>query len=89
MKRLTTLLVGLGSLAAGVFFLSLSVASAQQAPQYPLDDKLANEPAPWTVPGRWGKRGNWVRWGEDDKPGMLNYVTADMVLKAAGLVKQG
>jgi len=24
-----------------------------------------NEPAPWTVPGKWGKRGNWGRWGRE------------------------
>src|SRR5713226_3060078 len=89
MKRLTSLLVRLGSLAAGVFFLSVVVAEAKQAPQYPLDDQLANEPAPWTVPGKWGKRGNWGRWGENDKRGMLNVITPDMVMKAAGLVKQG
>src|SRR3989454_3949672 len=89
MKHLTSLLMGLGSLAVGVFFLSLAVAGAQQAPQYPLDDKLANEPAPWTGPGKWGKRGNWGRWGENDKRGMLNVITPDMVMKAAGLVKQG
>ncbi len=50
MKRLTSLLVGLGGLALGVFCLSIAGTSAQQAPQYPLDDKLAREPAPWTVP---------------------------------------
>src|SRR5712691_11658161 len=75
--------------ALGVCWLLTDAASAQQAPQYPLDDKLANEPAPWAGPGKWGKRGNWGRWGEDDKRGMLNYVTGDMVAKAAGLVKQG
>jgi len=58
MERLKFLLVGLGSLAVGVVFLLLGVVSAQQAPQYPLDDKLANEPAPWTAPGKWGKRCN-------------------------------
>ena len=71
------------------FMLSTVVVSAQQAPQYPLDDKLANEPAPWTVPGKWGKRGNWGRWGEDDKRGMLNYITPEMVAQAASLVKRG
>ena len=40
MKRLKALLVGLGSLALGVCFLSVAVASAQQAPTYPPDDKL-------------------------------------------------
>ncbi len=89
MLCLKSLLVGLGGLAVGVFFWSLGVATAQQAPQYPQDDKLANEPAPWTVPGKWGKRGNWGRWGENDKRGMLNYITPDMIVKAAGLVKQG
>src|SRR2546425_2893887 len=89
MQRLRSLLVGLGSLALGVLFLSIAGTSAQQAPHYPLDDKLANEPAPWTVPGKWGKRGNWGRWGEQDKRGMLNYITPDMIVKAAGLVKQG
>ncbi len=84
-----SLLVGLAGTAAGLFVLSMAAASAQQAPQYPLDDKLASEPAPWTVPGKWGKRGNWGRWGEEDKRGMLNYITPDMVLKAAALVKQG
>src|SRR5262245_18551296 len=89
MKRLMALLVGLGSLVPGMFFLPVAVASAQQAPKYPLDDKLANEPAPWTVPGKWGKRGNWGRWGEQDKRGMLNFITPEMIAKAAGLVKQG
>jgi hypothetical protein len=87
--HLTSLLVGLGSLAAGVFFLSVALTDAQPAAQYPLDDKLANEPAPWSVPGKWGKRGNWGRWGENDKREMLNYITQDMIVKAAGLVKQG
>src|SRR5207245_6690915 len=85
----TSLFVGVARTAAGLFVLSMAAASAQQAPQYPLDDKLASEPAPWTVPGKWGKRGNWGRWGEEDKRGMLNYITPDMVLKAAALVKQG
>src|SRR4029077_14040617 len=87
MNRLTSLLA-VGT-AVGVSFLSIAAASAQPAPQYPLDDKLANEPAPWTVPGKWGKRGNWGRWGEDDKRGMLNYLTPDMVAQAAALVKRG
>src|SRR2546422_8599405 len=89
MRQLRSRLVGMGTLALGVLFLSTAGTSAQQAPQYPLDDKLAREPAPWTVPGKWGKRGNWGRWGEQDKRGMLNYITPDMIVKAAGLVKQG
>ena len=83
------LLVGVGSLIL-VAVWPLGVASAQQpAPTYPLDDKLANEPAPWTVKGKWGTRGNWGRWGEEDKRGMLNVITPDMIVKAASLIKQG
>src|SRR5882672_10462642 len=89
MRRLKSLLVGVGRLMLGVLFLSLAGTSAQQAPQYPLDDKLASEPAPWTVPGKWGKRGNWGRWGEQDKRGILNVITPEMITQAAGLVKQG
>src|SRR6266480_2162907 len=74
MQRLRSLLVGVGSLGLGVLFLSIAGTSAQQAPQYPLDDKLASEPAPWTVPGKRGK---------------LNVITPEMITKAAGLVKQG
>jgi kynurenine formamidase len=89
MRRTPCLFVGLGSLAvAGLLFIS-SVGYAQQAPPYPLDDKLANEPAPWTVQGKWGARGNWGRWGENDKRGMLNFITPEMIVKAAGLIKQG
>src|ERR671930_2205137 len=90
MQRLcSSLLVGLGSLILVAVGL-LGVARAQQpAPTYPLDDKLANEPAPWTVKGKWGERGNWGRWGEEDKRGMLNYITPEMIVKAAGLVKRG
>src|SRR5256714_7324222 len=88
-RSFTSLMVGVGILVLGVLWL-LGGASAQQpAPQYPLDDKLANEPAPWTVTGKWGKHGNWGRWGEEDKRGMLNYITPEMILKAMGVVKQG
>ena len=83
MLRQLSLVMSLSSAAAAAFILSTVVGGAQQVPQYPLDDKLANEPAPWTVPGKWGKRGNWGRWGEDDKRGMLNYLTPDMVVQAA------
>jgi kynurenine formamidase len=89
MTRQVSRLVGLGSLAAYLFLISPAVASAQQPSPYPLDDKLANEPAPWTVPGKWGPRGNWGRWGENDRRGMLNYITPELIVKAAGLVKQG
>jgi hypothetical protein len=90
MRRLwTSLFVGVGSLVFGIVWLLGSASAQQPAPQYPLDDKLAKEPAPWTVPGKWGKRGNWGRWGEEDKRGMLNAITPEIVVKAAGLVKQG
>ena len=89
MRRTRSLLVGLGSLAVAGLLCISSVAQAQQAPQYPLDDKLANEPAPWTIKGKWGARGNWGRWGENDKRGMLNFITPEMIAKAAGLIKQG
>jgi len=82
-------LVGMGSVILVAIWL-LGVARAQQpAPSYPLDDKLANEPAPWTVKGKWGARGNWGRWGEEDKQGMINAITPEMIVKAAGLIKQG
>jgi kynurenine formamidase len=89
MPRMQSVLMSLGSLVVGVLCWALAVTYAQQAPTYPLDDKLANEPAPWTQPGKWGKRGNWGRWGEADKRGMLNFITPEMIVKAAGLVKQG
>src|SRR5438132_11717185 len=84
-----SLLVGVGSLILMAVWL-LGVVSAQQpAPTYPLDNKLANEPAPWTAKGKWGARGNWGRWGEEDKRGMINAITPEMIVKAAGLIKQG
>src|SRR5438132_11289802 len=84
-----SLLVGVGSLILMAVWL-LGVVSAQQpAPTYPLDNKLANEPATWTAKGKWGARGNWGRWGEEDKRGMINVITPDMIVKAAGLIKQG
>ena len=88
-RSCTSLLVGMGSLILVAVWLQ-GVARAQQpAPTYPLDDKLANEPAPWTVKGKWGARGNWGRWGEEDKRGMINAITPEMIVKAAGLIKQG
>src|SRR6266849_4594828 len=90
MKRsFTSPIVGVVSLVLGVLWLLGGASAQQQAPQYPLDDKLAKEPAPWTVKGKWGARGNWGRWGEEDKRGMLNVITPEMIIKAAGLVKQG
>jgi hypothetical protein len=60
MQRLRSLLVGVGSFALGVLFLSIAGTNAQQAPQYPLDDKVAREPAPWTVPGKWASAATGV-----------------------------
>jgi hypothetical protein len=77
------------AMVLGLSWLLTDATSAQQTPRYPLDDKLANEPAPWAVAGKWGKRGNWGRWGEEDKRGMLNYITPEMVVEAAALVKKG
>ena len=41
------------------------------------------------MPGKWGPRGNWGRWGEQDRRGMLNFITPELIVKAASLVKQG
>ena|SRR5256885_8795211 len=35
------------------------------------------------------KLSNWVRWGDDDRLGTLNYVTADNRVAAARLVQDG
>jgi len=32
---------------------------------------------------------NWNRWGSDDEKGTLNYITADHIRRAAGLVRSG
>jgi kynurenine formamidase len=32
---------------------------------------------------------NWGRWGPDDERGTLNYITDEMVVRAAGLVRSG
>jgi kynurenine formamidase len=38
----------------------------------------------------WGARlSNWGRWGPDDHRGTLNWITADRVVAAAGLVRTG
>jgi kynurenine formamidase len=89
MQQLKYLLVCLVGIALGTLLFSLNGLIAGEAPKYPLDEKFANEPAPWTLKGQWGARGNWGRWGEEDKRGMLNYITPEMIVKAAGLVKQG
>ena len=87
MTRRTSTVV---SLIALILILALpSRAALAQPSTYPLDEQLANTPAPWTVPGKWGPRGNWGRWGEQDKRGMLNFITPELIVQAAGLVKQG
>jgi hypothetical protein len=32
---------------------------------------------------------NWGRWGPDDEIGTLNFITPEVITRAAGLVKQG
>jgi len=44
--------------------------------------QIGQRTAPWAVPGKWGKHGIGSL-GEDDKRGMLNYITPEMVAKAA------
>src|SRR5262245_66223099 len=66
MQRLRSLLLGVGSLALGVLFLSIAGTSAKQEPKYPLDDKMARDTAQWTVPGKWGKSDTRGRWGEQN-----------------------
>src|SRR5919199_5575247 len=89
MRRSKWLLLCLVGIAVGALFCSVNTLSAGDASKYPLDEKFANEPAPWTIKGKWGERGNWGRWGEEDKRGMLNYITPEMIVSAAKLVKQG
>ena len=88
MHSVKMFLVAMVGLAVSVSVVTPPGARAQ-SPGHPLDEQLANTPAPWTVPGKWGPRGNWGRWGEQDKRGMLNFITPEMIVKAAGLVKQG
>jgi kynurenine formamidase len=76
-------------MAFGAFLVWSAPIFAGDGARYPLDEKFANEPAPWTIKGKWGERGNWGRWGEEDKRGMLNYITPEMIVNAARLVKQG
>lgn len=87
MTRRVSRLIGMGLAVHLCLLLGIVVAHAQTAPSHPLDDKLANEPAPWTVPGKWGPRGNWGRWGEQDRRGMLNFITPELIVQAASLVK--
>jgi kynurenine formamidase len=81
-------LAGFCSLLTALWLLP-PAAGAQAPSTFPLDDQLANQPAPWTVKGQWGARGNWGRWGEQDRRGMANFLTPDLVMKAAGLVTKG
>src|SRR5262249_24259407 len=88
-RSCTSLMLGVGSLVLGVLWLLGGASAQQQALTYPQGDKVANPAGAWTVKGKWGARGNWGRWGQEDKRGMLNYTTVEMIVKAAGLVKQG
>ena len=85
-KALVMVLIGT---TVGILFVGVDLAVAGEASKYPLDEKFANEPAPWTLKGKWGERGNWGRWGEEDKRGMLNLITPEIIVNAAKLVKQG
>ncbi len=58
MQHREFLLSRISGLVIAVWCMTGVLAHAQQAPQYPLDDKLANEPAPWSVKGQGGARGN-------------------------------
>jgi kynurenine formamidase len=89
MRRMKLLLVCVIGIAVGTLLMWINASMAGDASKYPIDEKFANEPAPWTVKGKWGERGNWGRWGEEDKRGMLNFITPEMIVKAAGLVRQG
>ncbi|MEU6419582.1 cyclase family protein [Streptomyces spiralis] len=42
-----------------------------------------------TAPAQTGPPGNWGRWGEDDERGAVNLLTPDVVLAAAGAVREG
>jgi kynurenine formamidase len=89
MTRLKALHGCLLAVALGLSLVAPEAALAQGTSPFPLDDKLANVPAPWTIKGKWGERGNWGRWGEEDKRGMLNYITPEMIVNAARLVRRG
>lgn len=47
------------------------------------------EPSIETVRELSQRHSNWGRWGPDDEKGTLNLVTREMVVSAAGLVRQG
>lgn len=89
MVRMKSLSLCLMAVAVSIVLVAPNLLTAGDASRYPQDDQLANEPAPWTIKGQWGERGNWGRWGEEDKRGMANFITPEMIVKAAGLVKQG
>jgi hypothetical protein len=53
MCSVKTFLVAMVGLAVSVSVMTPQGVRAQ-VPAHPLDEQLANEPAPWTVPGKWG-----------------------------------
>jgi kynurenine formamidase len=89
MRSVKIVRVCLVSIVVGALFCSGDGSIAGDAAKYPLDEKFATEPAPWTVKGKWGERGNWGRWGEEDKRGMLNYITPESIVNAAKLITRG
>src|SRR4029453_19642218 len=92
MPRIKLLLAVLSGIVIGAFLFSLNGLIAGErppSPKYPVDEQLATEPAPWTQKGKWGERGNWGRWGDEDKRGMLNFITPEMIVNAAKLVTRG
>ena len=58
MASLKAAFVALVTLGAALSSPAPRLAMAQVSPDQ-LDEKMANDPAPWTVPGKWGPRGNW------------------------------
>ena len=36
-----------------------------------------------------GTPNNWGKWGEDDERGAANYITAEHIVAAAGLIREG
>ena len=88
MERLKSLLVSLGSLA-------VECCSCRLPLQQPSKRRSTRWTTNWRTNRRPGRcQGSGANMaigadGEEDKRGMLNYITPEMIVKAAGLVKQG
>ena len=91
MTRRVSRLIGLGGLAVHLCLLSGVVAHAQPASPYPLDDKLANQPAPWTVQGPVGcaRQLGTVGRGGSPRHAQLHHPGADRAGGRAGEARQG